>query len=178
MSFADLTDNHLKIDQYPAIGHIINREGLWMKNNIGRQCQGYTDAGLAWERPYTSYLYFGGELSMPPAPPDLNIRHCGRDLLIRAKEISPEIEVIRIMLDSQSRGWTYLDIPGENYLNNPQGKLGRWDFTRNEILTGITLPHNGSSDRVYLNAFALDRHLCMNPQIYVWPGHELVCNLG
>lgn len=176
LGLPDLERNPVRIDELPSIGLMLSKEGPWMKNFFGESCQGYIDAGLAWERPYPSYLYFGGahfggEQPCPPQPPRLEIHRERGDLIIAAGEVFASTERIRLLIDPRPRGWSYLDFPDERFLQQPQGAYWRQEHPPNALRQGIRVP--APQLPVYVTACALDGYMLKHPQVFAWPGEEI-----
>ena len=171
LTLAELKENPARLDALPGVGLMLSREAAWMKNGLDMTCEGYVDAGLAWERPYPSYLYFGGPLRRPPAPPRLVVQPSGDALDIRALSSSESTRTLRLLVDPVSRGWTYLDYPDQRYLNQPQGRLHSQEYTPGQLAQGIRLTF--PERPLYVNVCALDEYMIAHPQVFVWPGEEV-----
>ncbi len=177
LSLSDLKQTPSKIDELPSIGLMLSKDGPWMKNFFGEECQGYVDAGLAWERPYPSYLYFGGahfggKQRSPAQPPRLEARFVQEQLEIVAQGISSSTHTLRLFVDPISRGWSYQDYPDQRFLCHPKGALWCRDYLPSELEKGVKIPV--SMKPLYINACALDSYMMENPIVYKWPGEELV----
>jgi len=159
------------LDAAPGIGILLSRTGPWMRNAYGRICRGYVDAGLAWERPYPSCLYFGGEYRSPPRPPTLECRREGETLRVCAHDLDPRAVRLRITVDPDPRGWCYHDYPDARYLRIPRGALARIEAMPDALRAGIDLPV--PSTGFHVNVFALDERMLNDPRLCAWPGEEV-----
>ncbi len=158
----------------PAIGLQLDPSGPWAKTRNGDSITGYVDTGLAWDRYYLSYLYYGGKAEKPPRPPQpvaaaLN----GRDLTLRFNASPDTTGTVAIRVSSKSRGWSYSDLPGENYLRTADPDLGSFEFAASDLRNDIVLPLSKTQQApLYLNLYATDDGVRAR-QAYVWPGHEM-----
>jgi len=160
------------IDSQPALGFVLSRTGPWMLNALGQVNSGYTDAGLPWERPYASYLYFGGPLRCPPAPPQLSWRPETRTISADPGAMSEAARQYRIVLHSRRRGWSYDDYPDARLLARPEPDIAHFTVPAEQLVSGLCVPHGNGP--VYATAYALDEYMLAHPQVTPWPGDELL----
>ena len=172
LTLTELEADPVRLDSLPSIGLMLSRNGPWMRNWLDKACSGYVDAGLAWERPYPSYLYFGGQPRRPPEPPELVAHLQSKCLEVVASRIAPTTANVRLFVDPVSRGWSYLDYPDARYLQQPRGQLWSQEYSAREIQQGLRIPLQAPA--VFLNVYAIDEYMMKNPTVYAWPGEELL----
>lgn len=169
-----LRDDPARLDMVPAVGLQLDPSGAWARTRDGECITGYVDTGLAWDRYYLSYLYYGGKAEKPPRPPqpvDANLS--GRNLTLRFNASPDSTATVAIRVSSKSRGWSYSDLPGENYLRTADPDLGSFEFAASDLRNDIVLPLSETRQApLYLNLYATDDGVRAR-QAYVWPGHEM-----
>ncbi len=166
----DVRENPAILDRLPSIGHQLSSEGAWARDQLGRLVGGYVDTGLAWERPYLSYIYFGGPLRSPPRPPQVAATCTSGTLRIALSDIDPATARLELWVGRRSRGWSYLDYPDERYLQRPDGSLLNRVFERNELERSIDIPVGDGP--VFINVAAADAYQ-VGIGGWTWPGEEV-----
>lgn len=171
----DLSKNPTLLDKLPAIGHQLSNNGAWSKNFLNKHVQGYTDIGCGWERPYISYLYFGGQSIRPASPPKIRILNSNSEFTIIGEVTDLSIIDILIVISSSSRGWKYSDFPDATYLKPMDSEIKRLTVTPDHISSGVVIGANYAN--MYLNMYARNKYSVDNPEVYLWPGEEFILSL-
>jgi ubiquinone/menaquinone biosynthesis C-methylase UbiE len=159
------------IDRVPAIGLQLAPSADWSLGIGGMTVTGYTDVGLAWHRPYVSYLYFGGSPKSPPHPPVLSCRREGDQLVLKTHNVETGVQRVRIEVGVHSRGWSYHDYPDEGYLKRCDKSIAGLELTPEEILRGVSI--RVPPTVLFVNVSSLDEYQLNTHDFWVWPGNEL-----
>lgn len=161
------------VDQVPAIGLQLAPTAPWSQGVMGARISGYTDVGCAWERPFTSYLYFGENTEYPPAPPEVTaVRRPEGGLRLTATRIAGGTRCIRIALGTHSRGWSYEDVPDAAYLGKPAQDVALLELSPEQAAEGVTV--SAPTALIFMNVFGLNEYQRDNESIWVWPAPEIV----
>lgn len=167
----ELRANSILIDGIPAIGQQIAKTAKWSLGAGGHPSVGYVDSGLAWERPYPSYLYFGGEMRGPPSPVSINIKRKAGKIFLEAKEVHPNTKVVRVSVGTSSRGWSYEEYPNESYLKPPDKSILFIELSADQARQGfmINVPFD---QNIFINTYSLDEYQMSSADFWVWPSSE------
>lgn len=172
----DLRASPFLLDKLPATGLQLSPSAPWSRSLSGAPVRGYTDVGLAWQRPYMSYLYFGVNPGCPAVPPIISVRRLDNDQLqLTAKDIAADILQVRIAIGTDMRGWCYDDVPNADYLHCPVSDVALLELTSQELETGVivTVPEQ----TLYVNVFGLNNYQLKNQGIWIWPAPEIVVTI-
>lgn len=165
-----------RVDAVPAIGLQLSPDGPWARTVLGTPVRGYTDVGLAWHRPYISYLYFGGVRRMPAAPPLPAVRRDGRRLSLRFGWTDPDLVRVEVLIGSTPAGWSYRDPPGPSYLAPRAADLVKLTVGAAVLADGVDvdLPGRAADGPVFLSTRAVDAWRDEHPHVHAWPSDEIV----
>jgi SAM-dependent methyltransferase len=159
------------IDRVPAIGLQLAPYAAWSRGIGGLSVSGYTDVGLAWHRPYVSYLYFGGAPRRPPPPPSINYKRYLDRVVLKAEAVAVGVQRVRVAVGTRSRGWTYGDFPDDAYLEASDDSTASLELAPEDICKGVSIQVPPIT--LYVNVSSLDEYQMSNQPIWVWPGDEL-----
>lgn len=170
-SLDDIRRNPVLIDMVPAIGLQLSPSGPWSCTIDNIAVTGYVDTGLAWDRPYLSYLYQGGEIRFPPAPPGVNAVRQKNNWRLTFDSAAGSLAAMNIRVDHRTRGWSYEDYPDERYLEFPAGSVVSMDIDMALATDGVEI--EASERPLFVSLMVRDEYQLANPEIYVWPGPEI-----
>lgn len=169
----ELRADPVLLDQLPAVGLQLSSAAPWSQGLGGLAVTGYTDVGLAWERPYLSYLYFGVSPGRPAAPPVVEAMWLGpNQLRLTAREVAAGVRRVRLSIGAAGRGWCYEDVPDASYLRPPCSDVALLEVDAVELKAGVTVA--APAQTVYVNVFALDEHQLDNRDVWLWPAPEII----
>jgi ubiquinone/menaquinone biosynthesis C-methylase UbiE len=159
------------LNEIPAVGFILSPYLSESRCSLNKTIEGYTDSGFPWNKPYSSYLYFGIQETLPVPPPQVSIKRTDDKIIFTLEHLDPRTENLEIAIDPVSRGWHYRDRPSLEYLKRPQGKISFLKIEKPRLKQAIevSLPRG----KYFINFFARNSYEMTSPKTYVWPGDEI-----